>query len=196
MPRPQKQNKCHNWHGPSHNSKKTMPLLKTPWPQLNHPGLNWHIQVTTQHQHAQATTHSTCPTQQSQVTAKLCFRDFPRMRASDTSSATRRFARSVLPPEPSLSLPPSSCCGLGWSLGHFSYLPLSLSLSSLSRSRSRSRAHTHTLEKGPMLQPRRLTVVWNQCRLRKNQRQARGTRPWTAVCRHETRQLVGQTVLS
>ena len=93
MPRPQKQNKCHNWHGPSHNSKKTMPLLKTPWPQLNHPGLNWHIQVTTQHQHAQATTHSTCPTQQSQVTAKLCFRDFPRMRASDTSSATQRLAR-------------------------------------------------------------------------------------------------------
>ena len=41
--------------------------------------------------------------------------------------------------------------------------------------------HTHTLEKGPMLQPRRLTVVWNQCRLRtKFQRQARGTRPRTA----------------
>ena len=54
MPRPQKQNKCHNWHGPSHNSKKPMPLLKTPWPQLNHPGLNWHIQVTTHH--AQSTT--------------------------------------------------------------------------------------------------------------------------------------------
>ena len=40
---------------------------------------------------------------------------------------------SVLPPEPSLSLslPPSSCCGLGWALGPFSSLSLSLSLSLL-----------------------------------------------------------------
>ena len=137
MPTPQK--KMPQLARPKSQLKKPMPLLKTPWPQLNHPGLNWHIQVTTQHQHAQATTHSTCPTQQSQVTAKLCFRDFPRMRASDTSSATRRFARSVLPPEPSLSLSPSLLM-LWTGLVPRSFLlspSFSLSLSSLSRSRSR-----------------------------------------------------------
>ena len=113
--------------------------------------------------------HSSCPTQQSQVTAKLCFRDFPRMRASDTSSATRRFARSVLPPEPflSLSLPPHAVDWAGPSV--ISLISLFLSLSPLSLAHAHAHAHTHTrtLEKVPMLQPRRLTVVWNQCRLRK-----------------------------
>ena len=128
--------------------------------------------------------HSSCPTQQSQVTAKLCFRDFPRMRASDTSSATRRFARSVLPPEPSLSLslslPPHAVDWAGPSVIYLISLFLSLSLLSLSLTLTLTRTHTRTLEKVPMLQPRRLTVVWNQCRLRKKQRQVRGTIPWTA----------------
>ena len=52
-----------------------------------------------------------------------------------------------------------------------------------------------------MLQLRRLTVVWNPCRLRtKFQRQARGSRPWTADTmdmRYATMgQLVGQTMQS
>ena len=55
---------------------------------------------------------------------------------------------SVLPPEPSLSLSLSSCCGLGWALGPFSSLSLSLT-----RTRTHTHTHTHAHTRAPSPSP-------------------------------------------
>ena len=118
-------------------TQNALAATKPPRSQLAHP--SHHPTPTRQSHHSLNMPNSTIPSDRKTLLQRLsqnaCFRHVIRHAALRTLGPSSRAI--------SLSLPPSSCCGLGWSLGHFSYLPLSLSLSSLSRSRSRSRAHTH-----------------------------------------------------
>ena len=142
-------------------TQNALAATKPPRSQLAHP--SHHPTPTRPSHHSLNMPNSTIPSDRKTLLQRLsqnaCFRHVIRHAA----------LRTLGPSSRAISLSPSLLMLWTGLVPRSFLLSLYLSLSPLSLAHAHAHAHTHTrtLEKVPMLQPRRLTVVWNQCRLRK-----------------------------